>query len=62
MKFLVMLAGSFSIVYLVLVVHAFSFPSQKKTEDIEALSLHVKDTKLSLSFPTNEYQRFVYAQ
>ena len=62
MKFLVMLAASFSMLCLVLWVHAFSFPPQKKAEEIEALSFHVKDAKLSLSFPTQEYKRFVYAQ
>ncbi|WP_263833813.1 hypothetical protein [Sulfurospirillum oryzae] len=62
MRFLTMLAAFFAIFYLVIVVHAFSYPRQQQAEDIEALSLHVKDTKLSLSFPTNEYQRFVYAQ
>lgn len=62
MKFLVMLAASFSMLYLVLVVHAFSFPTQKKAEELTALSLHVKDAKPSLSFPTEEYKRFVYAQ
>jgi hypothetical protein len=60
MKFLAMLAASFSMIYLVLAVHAFSFPSQKKAEELTALSLHVKDAKPSLSFPTNAYQRFVY--
>ncbi|KFL34667.1 MULTISPECIES: hypothetical protein [unclassified Sulfurospirillum] len=60
MKFLTMLATSFSMLYLMLVVHAFSFPSQKKAEELTALSLHVKDAKPSLSFPTNAYQRFVY--
>ena len=47
MKFLVMLAASFSMLYLVLVVHAFSFPTQKKAEEIEALSLHVKEKSTS---------------
>jgi len=62
MKFLTLLAASFVIVYLVLVVHALSFSTQQKAEEIESLSLHVKDTKPSLNFPTHEYQRFVYAQ
>lgn len=61
MKFLAMLATSFSVIYLVLVVHALSFSSQKKAEEIDALSLHVKDVKPSLSFSSNAYQRFVYA-
>jgi len=39
-----------------------SFHTQQKAEEIESLSLHVKDTKPSLNFPTHEYQRFVYAQ
>jgi len=62
MKFLAMLAASFSMIYLVLVAHAWSYPTKQKAEEIEALSLHVKDTKASLSFPTPAYQRFVYAQ
>ena len=60
MKFLAMLAASFSALYLALVAHALSFPTQQKAQEIEALSLHVKDAKPSLSFPTNAYQRFVY--
>ena len=62
MKFLAMLAASFSIIYLVLVVHALRYPSQQKAEEIETLALHVKDAKPSLSFPTPAYQRFVYAE
>jgi len=61
MKFLAMLATAFSFLYLVVVVHALSFSSEKKVEEIDALALHVKDTKIALSFPTNAYQRFVYA-
>lgn len=60
MKFLTMLATAFLMIYLVLVVHALSFPTQKKAEELTALSLHVKDAKPSLSFPTREYKRFVY--
>ncbi len=62
MKFLAMLAASFSILYLVLVAHAWSYPTKQKAEELTALSLHVKDTKPSLSFPTPAYQRFVYAE
>lgn len=62
MKFLAMLAASFSLIYCVMTVHMVQFPTQKKAEEIQALSLHVKDAKASLSFPTNAYQRFVYAQ
>jgi hypothetical protein len=60
MKFLAMLATAFCVLYLALVVHAFSFPTQKKAEELTALALHVKDVKPSLSFPTHAYQRFVY--
>ena len=60
MKFLAMLAASFSMIYLMLVVHALSFPREKKAEELTALALHVKDAKPSLSFPTQEYKRFVY--
>lgn len=62
MKFLAMLATMFSLVFLILVVHAFSFPAQKKAEEIHLLSSSVKDTKPSLGFKSNDYKRFVYAQ
>lgn len=61
MKFLAMLATSFAALYLALVAHALSFPTQQKNQEIEALSLRIKDTKPSLTFPTHAHQRFVYA-
>lgn len=61
MKFLAMLATSFAALYLALVAHALSFPTQQKNQEIEALSSHVKDVKPSLTFPTHAHQRFVYA-
>lgn len=62
MKFLTMLVVTFSVIYLVLMVHAFRFPTQQKVDELGTLSLHVKETKPSVFFPSNDYQRFVYAQ
>ncbi|WNY99822.1 hypothetical protein SUSP_002240 [Sulfurospirillum sp. 'SP'] len=62
MRFLTGLGIAFFSLYLILAVHALSVSDKNKAKEIEAISSHVKDTKLSVSFKSNEYQRFVYAK
>ena len=56
------LGFKFFSLYLILAVHALSVSDKNKAKEIEAISSHVKDAKLSVSFKSNEYQRFVYAK
>ena len=62
MRFLTGLGIAFFSLYLILVVHALSVSDKNKAKEIEAISSHLKDAKLSVSFKSNEYQRFVYAK
>jgi len=63
MKFLTIIALFFAVIYSVLVVHFLSVGVHQNVKEIETFSsLHVKDAKLSLCFPSNKYQRFVYVQ
>lgn len=60
MKFLAVLAAFFGVLYTLLVAHALLYPKSQKVTEIDAVALHVKDAKLSVSFPSPLYQRFVY--
>lgn len=63
MKFLTIIALFFAITYSALLAHFLSFGVHQHAKEVETFSsLHVKDAKVSLCFPSNKYQRFVYVQ
>lgn len=60
MKFLAMLTAFFGVLYTLLAAHALLYPKSQKAAEMDAVALHVKDVKLSTSFASSSYQRFVY--